>query len=304
MDLRARSFAVVLLAATLWGLSGTAAQGLFDLYGFPPLGLVTLRMLLSAAILLAVVRPSFPRGSALHLLVFSVLGLLAVQVTYFLAIANSNAPTATLLQSLALPMMAIYEWFLPRARRTVLVAASVGLAFVGTLVLTVGGTGGHLAVSFLGVTFGVLSALTAAYYTIDSRPLVQRHGAWAITAWGMLIGGLLSLPLGAPGLAQYLLHPPATGGMDILLLTLFVVVAGTLVPFGLYLQGRDRLSAIEAGVAGTMEPVSAAVVAFVVLGVVLQPLQYLGGALMLVAVVLIAGARPPKPPDVSRPPKG
>ena len=137
--------------------------------------------------------------------------------------------------------------------------------------------------------------LQAGTGSIELAPCEQAQG----------IGQLGFHILGAaPGLAQYLLHPPATGGMDILLLTLFVVVAGTLVPFGLYLQGRDRLSAIEAGVAGTMEPVSAAVVAFVVLGVVLQPLQYLGGALMLVAVVLIAGARPPKPPDVSRPPKG
>lgn len=290
MHPRIRSLAIVALAASLWGVSGTVAQALFDQYGFPPLGLVTLRMLFSGVLLLVILRPRFPRQHVGRLIVFSVLGLLAVQATYFLAIANSNSPTATLLQSLSLPMMAAFEGIRSMEGRNSRLGISVSLAVAGTLLLTLGQVRVSLALTPLGLLFGLLSAASAAYYTLDSRTLTQNEDAWSVTGWGMLIGGIVSLPLGTPSLIAYFGHGPIADPWTVMGWVLFVLIAGTLLPFGLYLQGRRGISGTEAGVGGVMEPVSASIVAFVFLGIVLTPLQYLGGVLVLLAVILLSQA--------------
>ncbi len=49
-----------LVGAGLWGLSGTAAQALFQVYQFPVVALVAVRTLSSALILLIIVRPARP----------------------------------------------------------------------------------------------------------------------------------------------------------------------------------------------------------------------------------------------------
>jgi drug/metabolite transporter (DMT)-like permease len=295
LDPRSKSFALALTAAAFWGLSGTAAQALFQHYGFPPFALVSVRMLVSGAILWAVVRPALPRSDPWGFLAFAIVGLFGVQITFFLAIAYSNAATTTLLQSLSLPIMATYETLGGRVARSSRLVGAVGLALVGTFVLIEGRGGIGLAITPLGVLFGLLSAVTAAFYILASRPFLARHGAWAVTTWGLLIGGLASLPTGLLSLVGYAL-PTATGSLVAVgLLVAFVVVFGTLVAFGLFLSSLGPIGATEAGVAATMEPISAAAASFVFLGVVLTGLQYAGGALVLVAVYLIASRAPTAP---------
>src|SRR5271157_478876 len=95
-----------------WGLSGTAAQALFQNFHFPVLGLVSIRMLTAGSILLVITRPKIPEfssSSLITLVMISVFGLMGSQLTYLFAIQASNAATATLLQFTFLPMIAGYE---------------------------------------------------------------------------------------------------------------------------------------------------------------------------------------------------
>jgi len=297
---RSRAFALAVTAAAFWGLSGTAAQALFQHYGFPTFALVSIRMLVSGAILWAVVRPAIPRSDPWGFLAFAILGLFGVQITFFLAIAYSNAATTTLLQSLSLPIMATYETLRGRDARSTRLVAAVALALVGTFTVVEGRSGIGLAITPLGVLFGLLSAVTAAFYILASRPFIARHGSWAVTTWGLLVGGLASLPIGVLSLVGYALPTSTVDLVAVALLAAFVVVFGTLVAFGLFLSSLGPIGATEAGVAATMEPISAAAASFVFLGVVLTGLQYAGGAIVLLAVFLIA-SRPSTP---SGPPQG
>jgi drug/metabolite transporter (DMT)-like permease len=285
---RSRAFALALIAASFWGLSGTAAQALFHGYGFPPFALVSVRMLVSGAILWSFVRPGLPRSDPRGFAAFAIVGLFGVQITFFLAIAYSNAATTTLLQSLALPIMATYEAATGRVGRSARLLAAVGLALAGTVILVLGRPGVGLAVTPMGLLFGLLSAVTAAYYILSSRPFIARHGPWAVTTWGLLIGGAVSLPTGLVSLAGYALPATAAGLIAVTALVAFVVVFGTLIAFGLFLSSLGPIGATEAGVAATMEPITASIAALVFLGVLLTGLQYVGGGIVLVAVFLIA----------------
>ena len=73
-------------------------------------------------------------------------------------------------------------------------------------------------------------------------------------------------------------------------LIVVVAVAATAVAFSLSLASLRRITPTEFAVTSTLEPALAAAAAAVFLGVTLSPPQYAGGALTIVAVLLLAPA--------------
>src|SRR6266567_134030 len=134
MRLSQKSLLGALLGSGLWGLSGTASQALLQGFGFPVLGLVALRMLLSALLLQLIFRPAFPPKPRARLVLVSVFGLAGSQITYLGAIAFSNVATATLLQFLFLPIVAVYEKVTGVLRWSLRWTVALVVAMIGTFV--------------------------------------------------------------------------------------------------------------------------------------------------------------------------
>jgi drug/metabolite transporter (DMT)-like permease len=248
---------------------------------------------MSGLILLVIVRPTLPHRPFGSLLALSILGFAGSQLAYLGAIQFSNAATATLLQFLFLPMVAVYEAVKGVLHWSVRWTASLILAMIGTLFL-VGGVPGwnfQILVTPVGVLFGLLAAVSGAYYTVASRSLVRVHGSWWVTTWGFVIGGVVSLPFGVVSLLNYQMPSTSYGLGGLIGLVVFVIVFGTILAYGLYLAGLRRLSATEISLASSSEPIVAAAAAFVFLGVILTGAQYLGGALIILAVVLLASRK-------------
>ncbi|MGD0587951.1 MAG: DMT family transporter [Thermoplasmata archaeon] len=303
------ALAAAIAGSALWGLSGTAAQVLLQGYSFPVFGLVTIRMLGAALLLLAVARPRWPRPWTGSFVAMAVLGLVGSQATYLETILVSNVTTATLLQFLFLPMVAAYELASGTITWSARWAALLGFAAAGTILLigTLSPHGFTIVLTPLGLLFGLLSAASGAYYTIATRRFVQTQSAIWVTSWGFLVGGLVTLPFGAWTLLQY--HWPASIASAALLggLVLFVIVAGTLLAFSLFVYGLRHLTATESGVAAAFEPIVAAMGGLLILGVALSGIQYLGGGLIVVAVALLGGSvrsktDPPRKADPGGPP--
>src|SRR2546425_4854818 len=243
-------------------------------------------MLVSGAVLLAVLRPPRPTRPILPLILLSIFGYAGSQFLYLAAIQFSNAATATLLQFLFLPMVAGYEAVTKSLSWSHRWTLTLLLAATGTLLLVVGSTF-NILVTPIGLATGLAAAVAAAYYTLGSRHYVRTLGSWWITCWGFLIGGLVTLPFGLVSLRDYW-PSNANNLLEISLLVSFVIVFGTVLAFGLYVSGLQHLSATETGVASSAEPIMSAIAAYVFLGVVLTPTQYFGGALMISAVMLVA----------------
>jgi drug/metabolite transporter (DMT)-like permease len=288
------ALAATLLAGGCWGLSSTAAQALFSRFDFPVVGLVTVRMLLAGAILLALVGSRRRPALTPSFVSFAILGVAASQLTYLEAIQLSNAVTATLLQFLFLPMVAAYEAFTGSVIWSARWTATLGLAGGGTVLLVVRASGGSLGILVTpgGLVFGILSAAAGAFYSLAGRNLVRTYGPWPVTTWGFLLGGLVTLPFGVGALANYSAPVGVDGATELTGLVAFIVVFGTLLGYGLYLLGLQHLPATEAGVASSLEPISSAVATYAFLGVVLTGLQYAGGACIVIAVALLGLHRP------------
>lgn len=113
-------FSLAIIAAIFWGVSGTFGQFLFEQRHINVEWLVTVRLLFSAILLLVFSLINKQKDlwliwrnkrDVFQLLLFSLLGMMAVQYTYFAAIKYSNAATATVLQYSGPVMIAVYLAF-------------------------------------------------------------------------------------------------------------------------------------------------------------------------------------------------
>lgn len=277
-----------ILAGTFWGVSGTVAQVLFVDFEFPVLALLTIRMLLAGVVLVAILglgnRPKFSKS----FLSFAIVGIALSQFSYLEAIQQSNAVTATLLQFLFLPMVAVYEGFKRLIIWSSRWSAVIALAAVGTVLLVINVSSASFGISItpLGLFFGLLAAVLVTYETIAGGHLSHKYGPWPITSWGFLIGGLVSLPFGIVGSLGFSIPNGFLAIEEVIGLASFVGF-GTLVAYGFYFVGLGHLPATEVGVLSSVEPIAAGAATFALLGISLMLTQYLGGACIVVAVALL-----------------
>ncbi len=73
----------------------------------------------------------------------------------------------------------------------------------------------------------------------------------------------------------------------IVTLVLLVAVFGTLVAFGLYIRSMQEITATQASLAGTMEPITAALSSAILLGIFLTGFQYVGGVMIIMAIIIV-----------------
>ncbi|SMC08249.1 Threonine/homoserine efflux transporter RhtA [Sulfobacillus thermosulfidooxidans DSM 9293] len=284
---------MVLVGASFWGLSGTVAQILFASYHVRPGTLVAERLILAGGLLLMM---EFIRGNARpvveiwressarrDLIVFGMLGMLGVQLTYFLAIRHGNAATATLLQYLGPVVLIVYtswrSWKIPTAPQM----TATALAILGTALLVTNGTFTSLTVSRSGVVWGVSSAVALAFYTLFPRQLLKTYGASVVTGWGMLIGGM-----GASVYYHPWAHLESLMSLQVDLLTLFVVIFGTFFAFYLYMDSLRLISPAQASLLSCAEPLSAALVSIVWLHVHMGMVGVIGATCIIGAVVVLS----------------
>ncbi|WP_246944659.1 EamA family transporter [Bacillus pinisoli] len=282
---------LVLIAAVLWGVSGTVAQYLFQMKGFGAGWLVVIR-LLTAGLLMLVLSYSKQkekvwkvwgdRKDRVQLVIFGLLGMLGVQYTYFAAIESSNAATATILQYLG-PVVILFYLVL-RARRTPTYKELIVivLALLGTFLLVTNGTVDSLSLSRAGLFWGLISAVALAFYTLHPAGLIKRWGTMVTVGWGMLIGGI----------GFSVVHHPweveGTWGISTGLAIFFIIIFGTLIPFYCYLESLQYISASETSTLACAEPLSAAIVSIIWLHVSFGWVQWIGTLLIIATIILIS----------------
>ncbi|MCX7780218.1 MAG: DMT family transporter [Negativicutes bacterium] len=292
-------YLAVTLAALMWGVGGSAAKFLFNQAVSPQL-LVKLRLTLSFFILfagLAVYNRNLlviARRDIGYFALLGALGMSMLQFTYLLTISLTNVATAVFLQYLSPIFMALYALIWEKTPLGWQGGLSVGLAAAGGFFIMLN-AGGASGISILGVFSGLVSALVMAFNTIYSRRAVREyHPVTAVTYF-----------FGFAALFWWVITPygwePGTITRTHWLMFLYIAVFSTVVPFLLYFTGIRYLPPTNVGVIACLEPVIAAVVAYLALGEVMGWLQVLGGLLVVAAVILIQFApQTPVAPDTEK----
>lgn len=306
-----RGYALAVLAAACWATGGLTAKWLFSpldatsaRWPFPPPGLsvdpVVLagaRALVAALLLLAYV--ALFRREELKIVgrdipflaVFGVAGLAGVHVTYFKAISYTNVATAILLEYLAPVLVLAFSVIFLRVRPTWALPVGVTLSVTGCA-LVVGAIGGDgLSVSTPGLTWGLLSAVFFALYSLLGEHAATRFSAWKLLTYGLLAAAIFWLVYlrGLGSILELLSHPAGLG------VVLYMAVFATIVPFAAFLSALHHIDATRAVITSTLEPVIAGVIAYLLLGESLSLSQLAGGALVIAAIIVIQrhpGVRP------------
>ncbi|HEV8603301.1 MAG TPA: EamA family transporter [Gaiellaceae bacterium] len=295
-------YAMVLAATGLWGINGTVSKAILS-SGLSSLRLTEVRSTgaaLALAAALAVARPQslrVRRGETLYLAAFGIGGLAFVQLFYFLAIRRLEIGIALLIQYTAPVLLALWARFGAKetVRRRIWVALI--LAFAG-LSLVVDLWGG-LSLDAVGVAAALGSAVTFSFYILLAEHAVGRRDPVSLVCLGFAFAAVFwailqpwwSFPAGFVDDRVLLDGTLLSTTLPVWLLMLAMIVAGTIVPFGLLVGALRHISATRAGVAAMFEPVAGAVVAYAWLGESLSAVQLAGGGLVLVGILLAQTAR-------------
>jgi drug/metabolite transporter (DMT)-like permease len=289
-------------AAFLWGVSATLGRAAFT--GHPLLGRVSLGATLSkidplilsqsrATLSLAVLLPvllvrkgaSVLRVPGRDLVQFFLLGILGVAVSnyfYYLAIQRTNVATAIILQYTAPVWVLLYTAVRGAQRPSLRRTSAVGLAVAGcALAVGLVGSGGF-RMDAVGVMAALLAAFSFAFYNVGGHKVLARYDRWKVLLWVLVATSIFWIFVNPPWkilAAQY-----GRQQWEFMLAFSLVSVLG---PFSCYFAGLQHLEPTRAIVASCLEPVFSIVIAALVLGELVRPMQTVGIILVLVAIVLI-----------------
>ncbi|VBB05125.1 Hypothetical protein LUCI_0332 [Lucifera butyrica] len=295
---RYKGYIMVLIGATLWGLSGTVAQALFQYEGFHPQWLVVVRMVLSGLLLLLIASIKQNKcqvwaiwkneNDRFRLIIFSFIGMLGVQYTYFEAIQTGNAATATLLQYLGPAFIVLFLAVRFRRFPNFRELVAVSLALFGTFLLVTDGSVQKLTISTVAVAWGLGSAVSLAFYTLYPAGLLERWGSVVVVGWSMVVGGV-----GLSVINPLWQFQGQHWSLLSVLFVSFVVLFGTLIAFYLYIDSLRFITPTEASLLASAEPLSAALASVFWLHVSFGIFQVMGG-LCIIGTVVILSLRPNK----------
>jgi len=282
---------LVLLAGTMWAASGTAAQHFYTQSVHIPIELTQVRLFLSSALffLLAWWSGGLRRGVRslrrnprllVQLSIHGILGIMIVQFSYFMGIAEGDAAATTVIGYTSPAMMILYlavRWRrLPSAAET----GTVVVAVAGVFLLVTGGDVGRLSVPMACIVWSLISGATFTFAMIYPVHLLRLFDRFFLLAVCMLIGGIALLPM-----TQVIVDVGSFFTAETWLDLLVIIGLGTIVAFFAFNAGLRWLSPEETAITATIEPVASVLFAWLIFDTHFAALQIVGVVLVIAAIL-------------------
>ena len=280
--------ALIILAGIFWGSMGIFVRRL-AVYGFSPIQIVCIRVVLSALAFSLILLIKDPTGfliSRHDLPLFLGLGLGSVlffTVCYFTAISMMSLSTAAILLYTSPIWIMLMSALFFREKVTARKILALLLAFGGCVLVTGLSDGG---LTLIGLLIGLGAGIGYGLYSILGTIALRRYSPYTVTTWTFLFAALGSLIISHPGdIAGKLLAAPSL--TNLLLLCLLTALITAVIPFLAYTLGLRSVEASKAGILATIEPMVATLIGVVVFSEPLTFMSGLGMLLILAAVVIL-----------------
>ncbi|MFV9423661.1 EamA family transporter [Microbacterium sp. S1037] len=262
-------------ALVLIGLACQEVGASFAVMLFPqtgPLGIVMLRLLFSATLLLIIARPRWRGHSPAHW---------REVVAFGLVLATMNGLFYLALERLPVGVTVTIEVLGPLTLSIITATGPArwlwaGLALAGVVAL---GAGGWDRLDPLGVLFALGAAVSWALYILASARVGRAFPRLDGLALAMAVGAIAALPFGIAQAGEVLLR------LDILALGAAVAVLSSTVPYALELIALRRLPASAFAILMSLGPATASTAGFLLLGQHLSWLEVGGVALVIAASI-------------------
>jgi len=140
----------------------------------------------------------------------------------------------------------------------------------------------------VGAVLALAAAMVYTTYILTSQGIAGRISPTVLSAL-VCTGATVTLTAGTALIGDLQPGAVTAAGWGWLL---SLAVVSTVVAVSLFFAGLRRVGPTSAAILSTAEPVVTVILAFLVFGEVLGPLQLLGGAFVIVAVLVLASGRP------------
>jgi len=298
-----RGYFFIAAAAFLWGVSAALGRAVFT--GKLPLGNAALRPV--DPLILSQTRTTFSLLVLLPLLVASqgwqriklpardlaycfLLGTLGVAVSnyfYYVAIQRTNVATAIIVQYTAPVWVLLYVVARRQQTLSLQKVAAVALAVAGiALVIGIIGPkqndGRSLRLDSYGLIAALLASFSFAFYNVGGHRILARYDRWRVLVWTLAAAAAFWLVVNPPWKIVAAHYAP----LQWVFLFVFSMIS-VLGAFSLYFLGLQHLEPTRAIIASCLEPVFSILLAALLLGEVLRPIQTLGIIFVLAAIVIV-----------------
>lgn len=289
-------FLTVSSAAVLWAFGGTYARTLID-KGASALEITEARAWIAFLALGAwtvwrgrtrnETRPREPAPA--WLVVLFGLSLAAANYFYYSAVGSLPVAVAIVIQYTAPGLVVLWLALVERKPPSKRVVAALAAAFAGVALLSELPdvlSGGGTSLAPRGVAAAIASAFAFAAYIVTGARVEKAAGPVGSLARGFGVATVLWIAIQATrGRPETILDSSILPGV------LLLGVVATIIPFSLFLWGLGRIGPSRAGIVSTLEPLSAAFLAYFWLDQSLTGVQIAGAALVVVGIAVVQSER-------------
>ncbi len=247
-----------------------------------PITVLFLRFTIAAIVMnliMALRRTAYPRGLVLlELILLGAIAYVGESLAYFLALKMASAGLVALLLYIYPALVTALSAIFLKEHLTRVKIVALFIALSGTaLTLRISGGG-----SLMGILLGIAAAVDYAIYILLGSRIVRRSGPMASTT--VIITSTAGVYVGIVAIHGTTYPTTSTGWIAIIAIALI----STVLAFVTFFTGLKRIGPTTTSTLSTFEPIVAVVLAAIVLGETISPIQILGGILILAAVVLLA----------------
>lgn len=232
-------------------------------------------------------RIKLPARDLAYCFLLGTLGVAVSNYFYYVAILRTNVATAIIVQYTAPVWVLIYVVLRGQQKLSLQKFVAVALAVSGiALVIGIVGAeanGGHaLHLDTYGVIAALLASFSFAFYNVGGHRILARHDRWRVLVWTLAAAAAFWLIVNPPWKIAVAHYAP----VQWLFLFAFSMIS-VLGAFSLYFLGLQHLEPTRAIIASCLEPVFSILLAALLLGEVLRPVQTLGIVFVLAAIVIV-----------------
>lgn len=295
-----KAHAALIAMSVIWGVNFAVAK--VALEHLTPLAFNALRFPMAALLLFLVLRRNGPillptREELPIVLTLGILGNLLYQFSFIFGLDRSSAADASLLLAGTPVVTALMTALLGQERIPPRVWFGVLATTSGVGLIVLGGTRDHGGTStLLGTLLMFGAVVTWAFYTVGSRPLVDRHGPLPVTAWTLWIGAAGLFVAGFRDLTRL------DFGQLSALTWACVIYAGVLsigLAYMFYYYGVSRLGNTRTGAYSNLVPAFALLAAWLWLGQPPKLFQVIGAAVIIAGVTVAQSGSLKRPVPVA-----
>lgn len=283
--------ALVVLATACWSTSGILINWVVSGSGISAVGLAFWRDFTTFSVLLigfGLFRPGLLKVKRRDLPWLAAMG--AISIGSFHVLWNTNvllngASIATVIQCNAPIFVTLMAWLIWREPLNSRKIIAIGMSVVGTVLIARLDRLSGMQITVLGLTVGLLSAITYGTFSLFGKKLSGSYNSWTILVYTFGFGTLALVPL------QFGRVIPWPLGLPVFANFIALILLPTILGFGLYTLGLSRLQASVASITATTEVPFASFLAYFALGERLDFWQIIGALFVITGVVLVSLSR-------------